>query len=482
MRGGEYSQKSVSYPALENDAVCDCLVVGGGLCGVLTSYLLSEAGLSVILVEAEEVMRGRSGRSTAKATVAQPYLYSNLYGHSSPRKARAVSAAMRDGMDLLYSLVGEYGCGERTDMYYYTKYGSTRLRREYRTMLECGIDCAFLESGQSDIPDEYSAAVRIFNQLGLDATALGERLCRAGRFRAYEHTIAENIGPRGCTANGYRIRSSQTVCATNYPPVREAENPLRYARKTSVVVRGKCSISDGKIAADTGERMYYCADCGYGIRFTRGHILVSGMAHRGAPEEGTVEKLTEIMYKACPDAVYDAHWTSNDTYTTDSLPCVGKTRSGVYFAGGFCGWGMVSSAAAALMLKENVCGRESWYDEAFSPQRSVFSGTVGEHITSAVSAEMKNFAKAPDRTADDLLPGEGGIVGESGRRVGAYRDERGELHTVEAKCPHLGCELEWNSAEKTWDCPCHGSRFTYDGEELSSPARHGLARHGLKKV
>ena len=178
-------------------------------------------------------------------------------------------------------------------MYYYTKYGSTRLRREYRTMLECGIDCAFLESGQSDIPDEYSAAVRIFNQLGLDATALGERLCRAGRFRAYEHTVAENIGPRGCTANGYRIRSSQTVCATNYPPVREAENPLRYARKTSVVVRGKCSISDGKIAADTGERMYYCADCGYGIRFTRGHILVSGMAHRGAPEEGTVEKLTE---------------------------------------------------------------------------------------------------------------------------------------------------------------------------------------------
>ena len=228
--------------------------------------------------------------------------------------------------------------------------------------------------------------------------------------------------------------------------------------------------------------MYYCADCGYGIRFTRGHILVSGMAHRGAPEEGTVEKLTGIMYKACPDAVYDAHWTSNDTYTTDSLPCVGKTRSGVYFAGGFCGWGMTSSAAAALMLKENVCGRESWYDEAFSPQRSVFSGTVGEHITSAVSAEMKNFAKAPDRTADELLPGEGGIVGESGRRVGAYRDERGELHTVEAKCPHLGCELEWNSAEKTWDCPCHGSRFTYDGEELSSPARHGLARHGLKKV
>ena len=111
MRGGEYSQKSVSYPALENDAVCDCLVVGGGLCGVLTSYLLSEAGLSVILVEAEEIMRGRSGRSTAKATVAQPYLYSNLYGHSSPRKARAVSAAMRDGIDLLYSLVGEYGCG-----------------------------------------------------------------------------------------------------------------------------------------------------------------------------------------------------------------------------------------------------------------------------------------------------------------------------------------------------------------------------------
>lgn len=83
---------------------------------------------------------------------------------------------MRDGMDLLYSLVGEYGCGERADMYYYTKYGSTRLRREYRTMLECGIDCAFLENGQSDIPDEYTAAVRIFNQLGLDATALGERL------------------------------------------------------------------------------------------------------------------------------------------------------------------------------------------------------------------------------------------------------------------------------------------------------------------
>ena len=170
-------------------------------------------------------------------------------------------------------------------------------------------------------------------------------------------------------------------------------------------------------------------------------------------------------------------WTNNDVYTHDMLPYVGKTRAGVYLACGFNAWGMVSGASAAVILSEEVCGREVWYADIFSPERNFLRGgssSFSEHLGEAVSGSAKKYSPAPELKIAELKNGEGGVVNYHGKRMGAFRDNGGEVHLVSLRCPHIGCELEWNAVDCTWDCPCHGSRFTYDGEAIGNPAVKGI--------
>lgn len=465
---------SLGYPPLEHEVICDCAVIGGGLCGILCAHLLSSMGLNVVILEENELLSGKSGRSTAKATVGQPMLYSSLMGHNSPEVSRKAAAANENGIKLLRGLCSEiHGAGKRADMFFYSKYGSTRLRREYNTMLENGISCGYYSKNAAPIPDEHAAAIRIYDQIELDVTVLGYELCRRGLFKVYEHSKAENIGPRGCTANGHRVKSGSVICTTNYPIMPELMNPLKLYRKTSSVIVSEpvdCEILENSMA--------YCCDCGYGIRHSPdGGLVISGEAHRGSPEEGTMERLTELLQSLSHGARVIEKWTNNDVYTHDMLPYVGKTRAGVYLACGFNAWGMVSGASAAVILSEEVCGREVWYADIFSPERNFLRGgssSFSEHIGEAVSGSAKKYSPAPELKIADLKNGEGGVVNYHGKRMGAFRDDGGEVHLVSLRCPHIGCELEWNAVDCTWDCPCHGSRFTYDGEAIGNPAVKGI--------
>jgi len=138
---------------------------------------------------------------------------------------------------------------------------------------------------------------------------------------------------------------------------------------------------------------------------------------------------------------------------------------------------MTNSAAMAIVTAEQICGRELWYADAFSPRRNFLRGGTAEfseHIQTAVGGVVKQMSSAPDVYPGEVKTGHAETVVIHGKRAGAYRDDKGEFHLVSLKCPHLGCSLEWNLADKTWDCPCHGSRFSYTGECLSNPANRGI--------
>lgn len=465
------NDKIVAYPALEHDVTCDCAVVGGGLCGILCAYVLSKAGLNVVLLEENEILSGKSGRSTAKATTAPPMLYSHLMGHVSPETSRKAAAANMQGLKLLRELCSAYkGAGKPADMFFYTKYGITRLKREYNTMLENGVSCGYYSHNAAPIPLEHAAAIRVYDQLCLNVTALGYSLCMGGTFKAYEHSTAENITAHHLTALGHNVKASAVICATNYPAAAALMNPMKLYRKTSSAVVSEpvdCEILENSMA--------YCCDCGYGIRRApNGGLIISGEAHRGSPENGVIDRLTDILHEIVPGAKVIESWTNNDVYTHDMLPYIGRIGNGIYTACGFSAWGMTSSAVAALILSEKILGREVWYADIFAPDRNFLKGgssSFSEHLGEAVGGMTKVYSAAPTIKTENLKNGEGGVVEHHGKRMGAYRDEKGAVHMVSLRCPHLGCELQWNSVDLTWDCPCHGSRFTYMGERVGGPAR-----------
>ncbi len=453
-------------PPLENDITLDCAIVGGGLAGILTAYLLAESGLRCALFEEGELLSGKSGRTTAKATVGRPFFYSSL----DPDRAKKAAAAYSDGLNLLKSLTAKIkGSAKTTDVYFYEKYGSTRLRREYETMQSAGISCAAYSKNAAPIPDENEGAIRIYDQLTLDVPTLAYGLCLSGKFKIYENSPAESITAHSLTVGSHTVRASNVICATNYPAHPDLSNPIKYYRKTSSVIKSEpvdCEILENSAA--------YCCDCGYGIRRSHdGGLMVSGVAQREAPTADTFAALEDVLHTYAPHAKIELRWTNNDVYTHDLIPSIGRQKSGVIFSGGFSGWGMTASAVSAIITSELVKGREIWYADMFSPNRGILpygTNSLTEHTEQAASGMMKKYGE-PHLTPHDLKPGEGGIVSRNGKRTGAYRDENGSLYYTSISCPHMGCELQWNSADRTWDCPCHGTRLTYDGKLIHASPR-----------
>ena len=191
--------------------------------------------------------------------------------------------------------------------------------------------------------------------------------------------------------------------------------------------------------------------------------------------------LRETAARLFPGSREVAHWSAQDCMTMDSVPYVGRFRAGmpdVYVATGFCKWGMSGSMAAAQLLCDEIAGSGSPYAHVFSPQRM-----PGKAYALALMAQMghtaadfsRNLAPAL-RGTDALAPGEGAIVGEGLHKAAAYKDMAGRLHLISPYCAHMKCILRFNPDEISWDCPCHGSRFSVDGKLLCEPAQHGLPR------
>lgn len=465
-----------SYGTLTGDIRCDIAVVGGGMTGVCLAYILGERGFKVALFEENTLASGKTGRSTAKATVAHELAYSTLAEKISTEASRKYAEANLAGLDFLKKHVSS-GKSEqavvRRDHYLYALYGEKRLRKEYLVMRENGINCEYYTKDSVPLPFKTEAAIKIPDQVQLDPVRFVHELCENGKFRVFEHSRAEMISKNILRCGGHTVTADKLVFAVNYPTkIPGLYAPLKLSRKTSCAAVFVC---------DEGftfpEVMAYGVDGGYGYRYTPDHsLLVSGETHRGAPAPNAIERMVTTVRSFAPTAQLREAWTNNDTYTHDGIPYVGEV-GGVYIACGYSAWGMTNSVGAAVLLAEKIAGGEVWYGDIFAPERNFMRGgssEFSEHLTTAVGGMVKDFTNPPEITAKELDSGYGAIINYRGKRVGAYRDKEGELHFVSLRCPHMGCELEWNQVEQTWDCPCHGSRFNGAGECISNPAEHGI--------
>jgi glycine/D-amino acid oxidase-like deaminating enzyme/nitrite reductase/ring-hydroxylating ferredoxin subunit len=473
------------FGRLEENISADVAVLGGGIVGVTTALLLHEAGVRVVLIEAARVGQGVTGFTTAKVSSQHGLIYSRLRSKHGLEAARAYGAANQSALEWIAARVAADGieCDfRRRASYAYVSRGAQRsaVEDEARAATAAGLPATLVE--RTPLPYPVAAAVRFDDQAEFDAYRYVLALARQLP-AVYEDTRAVYAGDVVRTPGG-RIAAEHIVVATHYP---FPDRSLAFAR----VHPQRSYAITCRIAGEPPDGMFISGDSP--TRSVRAVpvageelLLVGGEGHRTGTGGDTSER-----YKALEDFAREhwdvrsvAHrWSAQDNTSVDELPLVGPLTpfsDRVLMATGFAKWGMTGGTAAALLLADRVLGRSNPYAALFDPSRLNARAAAGKFVRENAVAGVRfvsdRVTKPGRREIEDLAPGEGDIVRLRGEKVAGYRDPDGALHAVSHVCTHLGCQVNWNRAERSWDCPCHGSRFSVDGSVLQGPAVHPLER------
>ncbi len=476
------------FPRLTGDVHADVAVIGGGIVGITTALLLVEAGVQVVLVEANRLACGVSGYTTAKVTSQHGLIYERLRSRFGANAARAYGQVNEDALAWIAQRVerDRIDCDfRRRSAYAYVGPDSKRSRidKEIQAATAAGLPASLARD--TPLPYPVAAAVRFDHQAEFHVRkyllALVEQLVASGRCDIYERSPAVNADHGApCaveTADG-AITADRVVVATHYPFL---DRSLAFAR-----VHAERSYAIAcRIEGDPPDGMHISADSP--TRSIRAVpvdgeelLLVGGESHRtgtGGDTEERYRRLEQFAREHWEVESVEYRWSSQDNITADGLPYVGRlTRRSrrILVATGFAKWGMTGGTAAATLLADTLLGLDDPVTDLFDPWRLPPLASVGKLLAENAQAGLHfvgdHLPRPGLRSIDTLRPGEGDIVRHNGEKVAAYLGERGEMLAVSARCTHLGCEVAWNRAERSWDCPCHGSRFALDGEVLQGPA------------
>jgi glycine/D-amino acid oxidase-like deaminating enzyme/nitrite reductase/ring-hydroxylating ferredoxin subunit len=474
-------------PVLRGDMSAQAVVVGSGITGLSAARLLTEQGLSVAVVESRRVCSGVTGLTTAKVTALQSTVYSDLQTTWGDEIAAAYAAANLEGLEMIRHRVedDEIDCDLRSaPAYTYAESaaGLDKIEAEVEAARRAGLDALF--TTESDLPFEIAGAARLDDQaqfhprnycLGLMRGILG-----AGGI-VFEDTRALDVDGRSgvVTTDRGTIKAAVILIASHVPFV---DTGLYLARMTAS--RSYAVSFKSQTEPPTG--MYISVD--EPIRSVRatgdGDIIVGGEAHPVGQDEDTEARYDALESWAVERFAapgMDYRWSAQDYRSVDGLPFVGPLGSSgrVFMATGFAKWGMANGTIAAAVMVDLALGRVSPWADVFDSKRVALRQGAPD-LVKANARVVKNLVTErllstdlPDVGA--LVPGAGDVVSLGGQKAAVFRDDRGEIHAVSPICTHLGCQVEFNKAERTWDCPCHGSRFDVDGKAIHGPAVDDLA-------
>ena len=480
------SSAEVSFPPLQEDLEADVLVIGGGITGITTAWLLAREGKSVVLVERETIGARDSGHTTAHLTYMTDTRLPELVATFSRRDAQlawqageGAMNAIRQAIDLLeidcdFAVVPGYlAAAEEAD----PDEERASLKRELELIHGLGFDAEFDESD----PVTGRPAIRFPRQMRFHPLkylrALAVDAVRHGA-RIHERTeVTDFSGKSGkVTAGGRTIRYRDVVLATHVP-LQGVANALGAALfQTKLALYTTYAIAARIPAAQAVEFIW--SDTADPFRYVRterpgdsGLIILGGEDHKTGQEEdpsARFQKLEQRLARWLPEAVVTHRWSGQVVETVDGLPFIGA---------GFSGNGYTFGTAAALMARDWVNGATHPWSDVFDPARKS-PPSLKEYLSENADYPVhmiRDRLKTREGDPEDLRHGEGKVMEHDGQRIAAYRDKDGELHACSAVCPHLGCIVAWNDAGQTWDCPCHGSRFSATGRVIAGPAESDLS-------
>lgn len=488
------------FNKLTEDATFDVAIVGGGITGITTGYLLAKEGVKVAIIEAGRILTGTTGHTTAKITAQHNIIYDEFIQHFGEEKARLYFDANTDALNFIQKMVQlhQMDCdysNQDAIIYANTDNGIQKLQQEAKAYQKLGITSTTINSIPFDI--EIDTGLVMHNQAQFHPLKylkeLVDLFIEAGG-TIYENTTAMDIDdgdePQIMLRNGKKINCGYIIAASHYPfcDKKGLYFARMYVERSYLIgIKTKKPFPGGMyISADTPTRS---------LRATPFHegelILVGGEGHKTGQGIDTLKHylaLEEFAENVLGIEEYLYRWSAQDIYTLDKIPYVGPITTEqprVLIATGYRKWGMTNGTAAARLLADKVLGKENPYEELFTPHRfhadpdvKKFISTNADVAKHLIKGKLEFIPKDPQ----DLELDEGAPVTVNGQRAGGYRDQDGNIHLVDTTCTHLGCEVEWNHGERTWDCPCHGSRYSIDGEVLNGPAVKPLTKIDLEET
>ncbi len=415
----------VCFDALTENKNTDVLIIGGGIAGILCAYKLKNAGVDCVLAEANEILGGVTGSTTAKITLAHGLIYNDLIRRFGEEKARLYLGAQSKACDEYAHLCRDIDCDyEIKDSYVYSTRSIRNIAREADALNRLGVNAEITEN--IEIPVDIKSAVLVKAQAQFHPLKFFYTLAEG--LPIFEHTKVIQLMPDTALTDKGKITFKKLIVATHFPMLnKHGLYFLKLYQHRSYVIALQGAQNVGGMYVDE-------ADQGLSFRNYGELLLLGGGAHRTGKKGGCWRELEEFANKHYKNAKIVGKWATQDCMTLDGVPYIGRyspNLPNVFATTGFNKWGMTNAMVSADILCDLVLGKPNPYEGVFSPSRSIFHPQLA---------------------------------------VNVFDSAVGLLTPTVPRCPHLGCALKYNSEEHTWDCPCHGSRFTEHGELINNPA------------
>lgn len=460
--------------ALRGQIQTEAVVIGAGMAGILTAYQLERAGIRTVVLEAGRIGGGQTKNTTAKIT-SQHGLFCHKFIEKKGKTiagmyVRANQSAVEEYKRLIQEEKIECDF-EETSSYVYSK-DERKLKEEAEAAEELGVLASYAK--HIEIPVDCAGAVRFEHQAQFHPLKFISAL--ADKLTVYENTRVQKAENNMVITDSGTVKADKIIFATHYPFVNfPGMYFLRMHQQRSYV-----------LAVENGQKLegMYIGDGPDSLSFRQygQYTLIGGGSHRTGDNKagGKYAALRRAANGFYPQNREAACWSAQDCITGDSIPFIGRyssSRPNWFVASGFKKWGMTSSMVSAMILRDIICGAENSYANVFSPAR--FSAEELLQIIKdggkSVSGLAKRFFHIPRDTVNTLRPDHGSVVRADGKKAGVYKSWENKVYKVDNVCSHLGCQLEWNPDEKTWDCPCHGSCFDHNGKLKEGPAQQEIS-------
>ncbi len=508
-----------NFKPLNKNIETDICIIGAGLTGLSCGYYLSKKGLNVTIIEKDEVCSKTSGSTTAKITSQHNLFYDYLAKNYGIEFAKDYLEANEEAIKNIKTIVDEEKikcdlskqsayvyCSKKSDLPLFTQeintinqiksilnttpYSSNHLKESDNNLKSGGLSFDARFKKNLNIPIKNFGGIEFKNQAMFNPRKYCFGLVDCilkNNGTIFEKTSATNIKFENnlykITANNKIITASYVILATHFPIKNfpgiyfiKMYQDISYV----IAVKTKEKTFDG----------YYINESSPAISFRNVYekagentVLISGNGHKVGRTNKDIDCykfLEDVAKKLFNEYEIISKWSTQDCISLDKLPYIGnfsKILPNIYVATGFKKWGMTLSNISANIITDKILGKENKYEYLFKPSRIGAlknSKAFGEQMKETIYSIGLNKLKLPDETVKDIKEGTGKIVMYNGKKVGAYKDKNGICYLVNPICTHLKCELQFNQTDKTWDCPCHGSRFTYKGQVINNPALFNL--------
>jgi len=481
-----------SFPKLEKNIEADVCIIGAGITGIMTAYMLLDSGLKICLIDKGEICSGVTENTTAKITSQHGLIYNYLEVTFGEEFAKLYLESNERAIDTIQKIIEkeDIECGfKRVDNYIYTckEEYEQRIKDEVETVQGLGLEAELIE--KVNLPFKIKTGIKFPNQAKFHPLKylykIVEILNNNG-VEIYTNSIVKDTKKTGeryeIYTEGNIINAKHVVMATHYP-IKSFPGfhflKMYQDRSYAIAIKPNEKIDEG---------MYISAESPVAsFRPINEELLIIG---GGDHKTGDNSKDLDVCYKSLeeyskeiyPSREVKYRWATQDCVSLDKVPYIGEFSNlmpNFYIATGYKKWGMTTSHVAAEIIKDKILGRKNKYEEIYKATRM---GPLKNHkefgnmLKQSVYSLGINKIKMPKYKFEDLENDSGGVVEYEGKKMGIYKDKDGNIYAVEPYCKHLGCELSWNNLEKTWDCPCHGSRYDHTGKLITEPASKDLDR------